>query len=267
LRPQGNGGGLEADVPMSAIDNSSVLLDFRNKRACELFQIDVHPIDRKRFLTCGCDGTIRLFDMRLIHRGDSTERGFSVNPAYGRGVCKVTGAAFSDNGERIAASVIGGDIHVIDANQFIDLATLPPPVNQNSWVFDDDDDGGQQRPMSPATGEIVRLVGHRSERTIKTCNWFGDFVVTGSDCGDIYFYDVETAKIVKIMRGHQSPTNVVTVHREKRLLATSGVDDYATLWEPDSITKLSIAAVERENLEWQDENDRYGNQIMGCQVM
>jgi WD40 repeat protein len=115
--------------------------------------------------------------------------------------------------------------------------------------------GGGEQSMLPATGEQIRLTGHRSERTIKTCNWFGDFVVTGSDCGDIYFYEVGTGQIVKIMRGHESPTNVVTVHREKRLLAPSGVDDYATLWEPDLITKHSLTEVGREVSELQDENE------------
>jgi WD repeat-containing protein 42A len=119
----------------------------------------------------------------------------------------------------------------------------------------------------PIRGEIVRLVGRRSERTIKSCNWFGDFVVSGSDCGDIYFFDPENRDIVQIVSGHEMPTNVVAVNPEKKLLATSGVDEYATLWEPDLISRPDRRKVEREVRRTQEQNEEAGSVMMGCTVM
>jgi WD repeat-containing protein 42A len=248
LLPQGNGGGLRTLVPPGEIDEASLLLDLRGRRASELFQIDVHPIDRKRFLTCGCDGTVRLFDMRMIRRRDAAERGFSVVSDYGvYPMPQVTGATFDATGHRIAASVFSGDIHVFDADDVQDLTHV-------------------SMERGPIAGETARLVGRRSEETIKSCNWFGEFVVSGSDCGDVYFFDPESTDIVQIVSGHQMPTNVVAVNAEKKLLATSGVDEYATLWEPRVISRADRRKVAREIRQKQEENDRAGP-VFACQVM
>jgi WD40 repeat protein len=271
IQSQGEGGGSVERIPAWEIDDTSLLLDFRQHRAGELFQMDVHPIDRKRFLTAGRDGTVRLFDMRMIRRGAVGNWGFSVNHHY-QADKQVTGAAFDGTGDRIAASVIGGNIHVIDAHSFVDLATLPA-VQRRGFAFQDDDGDplGPARPARPArppvTGEVIELRGHRSVGTIKTCNWFGDFVVTGSDEGDIYFYDPTDGHIVRILQGHERNVNVVTVHKEKRLLTTSGVDYYAVLWEPTLASKTDLGKARREAEEIQEEHRRNPRMDFGCSVM
>jgi WD40 repeat protein len=238
LLPQNMGGGLVRAPAPGQVDDGSLLLDFCNEPDGELFRMDVHPIDRKRFLTCGQDGTVRLFDMRAIRRRTQSRTGFSVNLHY-RGVTGVTGAAFDMTGDRIAATVIEGSIHVLDAHQAVDLATIsgmerPQPQRQ-----------GPRPPPPPVMGELQELTGHTSVQTIKTVNWFGNFVVSGSDEGTIYFFDPEDGTIVNILSGHERPVNVVTVHQEKRLLATSGVDDFSILWEPQRVANTNMAKVSK----------------------
>jgi WD40 repeat protein len=263
LQGQHEGGGLSRPVSPAEIDDGTLLLDFKSRRGAGFYQIDVHPLDRKRFLTTGCDGTVRLFDMRMIRRGNIGNAGFSVNAHYGEQM-KVTGATFSDTGDRIAASVIGGNIHVLDTESFVDLATIPPLRR----YMDDGSDGPRRMrrpPPEKVTGELIELKGHRSESTIKTCNWFGKFVVTGTDNGTVYFYDPENGKIVNILEGHDSNVNVVAVHREKKLLATSGVDDYATLWEPDQVSRADLSAIDEEMERIRREEDM--NRSLPCSVM
>jgi WD40 repeat protein len=76
-------------------------------------------------------------------------------------------------------------------------------------------------------------------------NWLGEFVVTGSDDGFVYFYDVPTGQVVHILEGHENNVNVVTVHQEKRLLATSGIDRYSILWEPQTVAAQDLAEAEK----------------------
>jgi WD40 repeat protein len=251
IQSQNAGGGLIIPVPESDIDNASLLLDLRGSESSQLFEMDVHPIDRKRFLTCGMDGTVRLFDLRSIKLGSVSEHGFSVNQHYGQAM-EVTGAAFDDTGDRIAASVIGGSIHVLDANQCVDLTTVQPPGPNPAYLS--------------IPGELRKLSGHHSDMTIKRVNWFGNFVVTGTDEGDIYFYDAADGTLATILRGHDRPANVVTVHREKRLLATSGVDDFAILWEPQAVSARNLRRCARAAQEAKQENDSHPR-FQPCFVM
>jgi WD40 repeat protein len=160
------------------------------------------------------DGTVRLFNLRSIKLGSVSGHGFSINRHYGQAM-EVTGAAFDDNGDRIAATVIGRSIHVLDANQCLDLTIVHRLHTDPAYLA--------------IPGELRKLSGYHSDMIIKRVNWFGNFVVTGTDEADIYFYDAADGALVTVLRGHDRPANVVTVHGEKRLLETSGVDDSAIL--------------------------------------
>jgi WD40 repeat protein len=282
IASQGAGGGSSVRAD-SEPDGASLLLDFQHEIDAELYTMDVHPIDRKIFITSGSDGTVRLFDMRMIRRGTPGGLGFSVNPRYRR-TMSVTGAAFDDRGERIAATVIDGNIHVLQTDSFARLSEIPrhvpnydapfrafrrAPGFQVHWAGhegeDEDVEPAEEAPAR-ATGEIIELTGHRSAHTYKTCNWFGDFVVTGSDDGRVYFYDSHSGDIVNILWGHRNPVNVVAVHTEKKLLATSGVDYFAVLWEPRMISKVDRAQIDQEVRDREEDEEDMTYQ-RACMVM
>jgi WD repeat-containing protein 42A len=238
LRGQNDGGGSVFPVADSAIDFRSLLIDLRGERRSQLSHIDAHPIDRKQFLTCGTDCAIRLYDLRAIRDGTPRNTGFWLGAHYG-GTGQATGAAFDDSGSRIAVTILGGNIHVLDVNQCMALGNTPTAVLPGilSRI------AGRASP--PIAGQIIELTGHTSIETVKRVGWMGDFVVTGSDDGSIFFYDSHSGEFVNILRGHDSNVNVVTVHREKKLLATSGVDHYALLWEPQGVARVSRSEVQR----------------------
>lgn len=89
------------------------------------------------------------------------------------------------------------------------------------------------------------LSQHSNYCTIKGVNWFGNFVITGSDSGKLYFYDISTKKPVKVLHHHKECLNVVAVHPRRHLLATSGVDAYACLWTIKEFNPLDIESIER----------------------
>ncbi|XP_014229995.1 DDB1- and CUL4-associated factor 6-like isoform X1 [Trichogramma pretiosum] len=82
-----------------------------------------------------------------------------------------------------------------------------------------------------------KFVGHRNAsffRTmIKEANFWGDnFIISGSDCGHVFFWDRETAKLVMLLEADQHVVNCVQPHPFLPLLATSGIDYDVKLWAP-----------------------------------
>jgi hypothetical protein len=184
--------------------------------------MDIHPIDRKQFITGGSDGCVRL-----IRRKAVASVGFNLTQQYG-GHCDVTGAAFDAQGERIAATVLGGQIHVLQTDGFAGL-TAPSEVRELQVEVDTD--------IHMRNRRVVR---HTSESTIKTVNWYGDCVMGGCDEGGVFWFEVHHGTVVNVVRAHNANVNVVTVHKEKLLLATSGIDDFAVLWEPRLMAQKDI---------------------------
>lgn len=84
----------------------------------------------------------------------------------------VTCAVYNHDGSQILASYSDADIYLFDVN------------NPEEGAF------------------LHRYEGHRNGATIKGVNFFGtesEFVVSGSDCGYLYFWDRNTEAIVQWM--------------------------------------------------------------------
>ena len=68
---------------------------------------------------------------------------------------------------------------------------------------------------------------------IKECNFWGnDYVMSGSDCGHIFFWDKHTGKIVNIIEADKHVVNCVQENPLYPVLATSGIDYNVKIWEP-----------------------------------
>lgn len=62
------------------------------------------------------------------------------------------------------------------------------------------------------------LQGHRNNATVKGVNYYGpqsEFVVSGSDCGNIFFWDMETEAIVQCIPGDEN--GVVSYNHVSRI--------------------------------------------------
>ena len=88
--------------------------------------------------------------------------------------------------------------------------------------------------------------GHRNVRTmIKQANFWGDsHVVSGSDCGRVFFWNKWTAEIELYLEADRHVVNCVQPHPLEPTLATSGIDYDIKLFTPRGVS----GAVSRDNL-------------------
>ncbi|KAH0788052.1 WD40 repeat-containing protein [Histomonas meleagridis] len=134
-----------------------------------------------------------------------------------------------------AISVLSGEEEEEDFGE--EAGEEEEPYSENVY-FSEGTDGLSEEDVSD--GVVAQLTEHSSVETIKGVNWYGDYVVTGSDDGSVFFYDVERERVVNIVKAHQSNVNVVAVHPNNLFMATSGMDQYAVLWEPMHVSKTNM---------------------------
>lgn len=68
---------------------------------------------------------------------------------------------------------------------------------------------------------------------IKEANFWGnDYIMSGSDCGHVFVWDRETAKLCMLLEADQHVVNCVQPHPYQPILATSGIDYDVKLWAP-----------------------------------
>ena len=92
------------------------------------------------------------------------------------------------------------------------------------------------------------LVSHASrctdQQTVKSINYFGprsEYVVSGSDCGHIFFWRASDGKLVNILEGDTiGAVNCLECCHDMGLLATSGLENDAKLFWPDREERQQI---------------------------
>lgn len=68
---------------------------------------------------------------------------------------------------------------------------------------------------------------------IKEANFWGnDFVMSGSDCGHVFVWERDTAKLCMLLEADQHVVNCLQPHPYLPILATSGIDYDVKLWAP-----------------------------------
>ncbi|XP_034174083.2 DDB1- and CUL4-associated factor 6 isoform X1 [Osmia lignaria lignaria] len=82
-----------------------------------------------------------------------------------------------------------------------------------------------------------KYMGHRNAsffRTmIKEANFWGnDFVMSGSDCGHVFVWEKDTARLCMLLEADQHVVNCLQPHPYLPLLATAGIDYDVKLWAP-----------------------------------
>lgn len=186
-------------------DGLIIEFDFRTKtpakmitvrekhRKIPLFSISAHPSEMKYAVT-GRDQFVRVYDRRnhktLLSRHCPTELLEKHTTIRYISCC-----TYNYNGSEILASFNDESIYLFDANN----TTL------GSYVH--------------------KYQGHTNSATIKGVNFYGpksEFIVSGSDCSNIFFWEKESEAIVQWMRGDENGiVNVLEPHPIYPVLATS----------------------------------------------
>ncbi|KAL1742596.1 WD40-repeat-containing domain protein [Schizophyllum fasciatum] len=115
-------------------------------------------------------------------------------------------------------------------------------VNEGSTDSDSDDDqeGDEMDeedflPNIPTVMPRRRFVGARNVRTVKDVNYLGpsdEFVVSGSDDGNLFIWRQNDGKLVDILEGDGEVVNVIEGHPRLPLFAVSGIDTTVKLFAP-----------------------------------
>ncbi|KAF2905700.1 hypothetical protein ILUMI_00484 [Ignelater luminosus] len=178
-----------------------------DRREVPLYSISAHPLNSYEFCVSGRDHIVRTYDQRKC--GTDTP---PLNTYYPKKVqsddhigLHVTCALYNHNGSEILASYNDDDIYIFD-------------VNGTPGSF------------------VHQYQGHRNGATIKGVNYFGpksEFVISGSDCGNIYIWEKNTEAIVNWMLADDSGVvNCLEPHPQLPFLCTSGLDWDIKVWVP-----------------------------------
>ncbi|KAH8365574.1 hypothetical protein KR093_002042 [Drosophila rubida] len=176
-----------------------------NKRRVRLFSIAHHPF-APEFCISGSDEKLRVFDKRKL---SAPLQEMTPKDIKDIKITQITCAVYNYNGTEILASYSDAGIYLFDSRNYKD-------------------------------GEYLHSYeGHINSRTIKGANFFGprsEYVVSGSDCGNIFFWDKNTEAVINYKKGDLSGVvNCLEPHPWMPVLATSGLEHKVKIWTPSGL--------------------------------
>nr|XP_061795647.1 DDB1- and CUL4-associated factor 8-like [Nerophis lumbriciformis] len=205
-----------------------------------LYTIYVNPAKTQHFAVGGKDQYVRIYDQRKINENDNNGVLKKFCPSHlvsSESKTNITCLVYSHNGTELLASYNDEDIYLFDANH------------------------------SDGADYCRRYKGHRNNATVKGVNFYGpcsEFVVSGSDCGHIYLWDKDSARIVQFMEGDKGGVvNCLEPHPHLPCMATSGLDHDIKLWAPTAEAPTGLKGLKevmKKNKRERDEDSlRHGN--------
>ncbi|XP_055987089.1 DDB1- and CUL4-associated factor 8-like [Sorex fumeus] len=190
---------------------SKVVVTKENENKVGLYTISVNPANIHQFAVAGKDQFVRIYDQRKID--------VTVNNGVFKKFCpqhlimsdllpNITSVVYSHDGSELLASYNDEDIYLFDLSS------------------------------CNGTQYVRRYKGHRNTASVKGVNFYGprsQFILSGSDCGHIFFWDKSSSQVVQCMEGDQEGTiNCLDPHPHLPIIATCGLDYEAKIWAPSS---------------------------------
>ena len=108
---------------------------------------------------------------------------------------------------------------------------------------------------------------------VKGVNFYGpesEYVVSGSDCGHIFFWDREGEDIVHMVEGDvEGVVNCLEPHPNLPVMATSGLDNQVKIWSPTRKEKVDRKSIEQTVMKNADPSQRMSNSraLMGGRMI
>lgn len=206
-----------------------------------LYTIYVNPANTHHFAVGGRDQYVRIYDQRKINESDNNgvlKKFCPSSLVSSESKTNITCLVYSHDGTELLASYNDEDIYLFDSSH---------------------SDGADYR---------RRYKGHRNNATVKGVNFYGpcsEFVVSGSDCGHIYLWDKNSARVVQFMEGDRGGVvNCLEPHPHLPGLATSGLDHDVKLWAPTAENPTTLKglkdAMKKNKRERDEDSVRHGDQ-------
>ncbi|KAK2083003.1 DDB1- and CUL4-associated factor 8-like protein 2 [Saguinus oedipus] len=199
-----------------------------------LYTISVNPANTYQFAAAGQDQFVRIYDQRRIDKKENHGVLKKFNPhhmVYCDFPTSITCTAYSHDGTELLASYNDEDIYLFNSSH---------------------SDGAQY---------AKRFKGHRNSTTVKGVNFYGprsEFVVSGSDCGHIFFWEKSSCQIIQLLKGDPEGTiNCLEPHPYLPMLAASGLDHDVKIWTPtaEAATELTELKDLIKKNKWERDQD------------
>ncbi|XP_041088413.1 DDB1- and CUL4-associated factor 8 isoform X2 [Polyodon spathula] len=218
-----------------------------NDKKVGLYTIYVNPARTHEFAVGGRDQYVRIYDHRKINENENNGVLKKFCPQHliaSESKTNITCLVYSHDGTELLASYNDEDIYLFDTSH---------------------SDGAEY---------IKHYKGHRNNATVKGVNFYGprdEFVVSGSDCGHVYLWEKNSARIVQFMEGDKGGVvNCLEPHPHLPVLATSGLDHDVKIWAPTAETPTGLRGLKevmKKNKRERDEDsvrngDQYDTQLL-----
>nr|XP_044996446.1 DDB1- and CUL4-associated factor 8-like [Jaculus jaculus] len=188
---------------------SKVVVTKENEKKVGLYAICTNPANIYQFGVGGQDQFVRIYDQRKIDQKENNgvlkkfcphHLAETNSPPY------VTGLTYSHDGTELLASYNDDDIFLFISADY---------------------DGAQYQ---------KRYKGHKNNATVKSVNFYGprsEFVVSGSDCGHIFFWDKSSCQIVQLLEADErGSVTSIDPHPNLPVMASCGLDEEVKVWAP-----------------------------------
>ncbi|XP_012304333.1 DDB1- and CUL4-associated factor 8-like protein 2 [Aotus nancymaae] len=230
---------------------SKVVVTREKGKRVGLYAISVNPANTYQFAVAGQDQFVRIYDQRRIDEKENNGVLKKFSPHHlvdGDVSTSITSIVYSHDGTELLASYSDEDIYLFNSCH---------------------SDGAQY---------VKRFKGHRNNNTIKDVKFYGprsEFVVSGSDCGHIFFWEKSSCQIIQLLKGDtESTINCLEPHPHLPMLVTSGLDHDVKIWTPtaEAATELTeLKDVVKKNKWERDQDSLYHtsmfDQYMFCLIM
>ncbi|KAF8796559.1 DDB1- and CUL4-associated factor 8-like [Argiope bruennichi] len=184
--------------------HNKLLVCKSKEKKVPLYTIFINPQKSYEFAVGGRSQYVKVYDTR--YPLDTAYKDFCPEHLVNDNKVNVTSLVYNYTGTEILASYNDEDIYLFDAA------------------------------ATDTTEYIHRYRGHRNNQTVKGTNFFGsksEYIMSGSDCGCIFFWEKQSEHIVKYMYGDEGgAVNCLEQHPTMPVLATSGLDDDIKIWVP-----------------------------------
>ncbi len=224
-------------------------------RALPIYAICVNPMKPYELAMCGAYQYCQIFDARKFNNPISYLAPSNLRDSSEH----ISGLRYDYAGEYLLASYNDDDVYrmhvkshsLVEPESNINSiplrsahsSSVNPPISTGNTSCDDfqlfDEDTIIQ-------GYCNRYSGHRNRKTVKQVNFIGpysDYVVSGSDCGHVFIWSTEDAKLIRTIQADTDAINCLSSHPSLPLLAVSGIERTGKLLAP--IGEYDVESEER----------------------
>ncbi|XP_002762791.3 DDB1- and CUL4-associated factor 8-like protein 1 [Callithrix jacchus] len=199
---------------------SKIVVTREKGKRVGLYTISMNPANTYQFAVAGDDQFVRIYDQRRIDEKENNGvlKKFSPHHLVDCDFpTNITSVVYSHDGTELLASYSDEDIYLFNSSH---------------------SDGAQY---------AKRFKGHRNNITIKDVKFYGprsEFVVSGSDCGHIFFWEKSSCQIIQYMEAdREGIVNHLEPHPYLPMLVTSGLDHDVKIWTPTAEAATELAGL------------------------